>query len=219
MADPNRGGYGAHYQHQQWYGASQDSSSDFPGRQPHSWVFSGGRGRGSGSGRRCWFLYSVVRQFSLVIPIILVIMTAYAYAHGARYPRGTPPAGDSSWIPLYLAIPLSAANIIWSFAVIVDHRRSAYRGRPFSQELQLAVESVLTAGAVVCFVLMVVILCRQGNYESWDGGRGMSLAYTQSLGWLLGMQMVASGFLCGRAASEVLRERRERPQQEAYTIH
>lgn len=52
-------------------------------------------------GRKCALLHSVVRQFTLIIPLILIIYTAYVYAHvdlGA--------AGGGVLRPLLLVVPL-----------------------------------------------------------------------------------------------------------------
>ncbi|MBE3042820.1 hypothetical protein IMZ48_09660 [Candidatus Bathyarchaeota archaeon] len=75
----------------------------------------------------------------------------------------------------------SAANIFWNLAAMANHRRAPHTGRPFPQQLHFLAELILTAGALVCFVFMVVILTGRGG--------ALPLAYHQSLAWLLGMQM------------------------------
>lgn len=92
MADPTP-------QHQAWYGSQPPP--EFPRRQPYFSNDVPVRRR-----RKCGFVYSVVRQFSFVIPVILLIVTAYVYGRDAAFRGETPGAGDPVWVPLYLTIPL-----------------------------------------------------------------------------------------------------------------
>ena len=70
---------------------------------------------------------------------------------------------------------------------MVNHRRAPHRGRPFSQEFLFVAELVLTVGAIVCFILMVVVLTTRGSGP--QGRSNLPLAYHRSMAWLLGMQM------------------------------
>lgn len=86
-------------QHQAWYGSQPPPG--FPRRQPYFSSAGPVRRR-----RKCGFVYYVVRQFSFVIPVILVIVTAYVYGRDAAFRGEAPGAGDPVWVPLYLTIPL-----------------------------------------------------------------------------------------------------------------
>lgn len=92
-------------QHQAWYGSQPPPG--FPRRQPYFAQAGPVRRR-----HKCGFVYSVVRQFSFVIPVILVIVTAYVYGRNAAFPGKTPGAGDPAWVPLYLTIPLVRSSLL-----------------------------------------------------------------------------------------------------------
>lgn len=70
---------------------------------------------------------------------------------------------------------------------MVNHRRAPHRGRPFSEEFLFLVELILTVGALVCFILMLVVLVSRGRGPQGSGD--LPLAYHRSMAWLLGMQM------------------------------
>lgn len=70
---------------------------------------------------------------------------------------------------------------------MINHRRAPHRGRPFSQELLFLVELILTVGAIVCFIFMVVVLTTRGSGS--QGGGNLPLPYHRSMAWLLAMQM------------------------------
>ena len=70
---------------------------------------------------------------------------------------------------------------------MINHRRSPHRGRKFSHEFQFLTELILTVGAIVCFILMVIVLVARGG-GSW-GRADLPVAYHRSMAWLLGMQM------------------------------
>lgn len=61
---------------------------------------------------------------------------------------------------------------------MVNRRRAPHRGRLFPHEFQFLAELILTVGAVVCFILMVVVLLSRGG-----------AVYDRSMAALLGMQM------------------------------
>lgn len=69
--------------------------------------------------------------------------------------------------------------------MMINQRRSRHRGRPFPLEMQFLTELILTVGAVVCLILMVVVLYDRG----WAGRGYFPRPYHQSMGWLLGIQM------------------------------
>lgn len=96
--------------HQGWYGAQPPPPppQGFAYRAPYYAEYGAPVERRS-SRRSCGYAQSVVRQFSLVVPVILVIVTAYVYGRDAHFRGGTPGAGDPVWVPLYLTIPIVRA--------------------------------------------------------------------------------------------------------------
>lgn len=94
--------------HQGWYGAQPPPPppQGFAYRAPYYAEYGGAPVERRSSRRGCGYAQSVVRQFSLVVPVILVIVTAYVYGRDAHFRGGRPGAGDPLWVPLYLTIPI-----------------------------------------------------------------------------------------------------------------
>ena len=120
----------------------------------------------------------------------MIIITAYVYIRDVELDnRDNLGADDPAWLPLYVVIPLSAANIFWSFAVMITQRRAVHRGRPISQNVTLVVELILATGGVVCFSLMIAYI--HDKISDRDGSRRyyFPLSYEGAIAWLLGVQM------------------------------
>lgn len=95
--------------HQGWYGAQHPPPPPPPrgfAYQAPYYATYGPPVERRAPRRKCGFAQSVVRQFSFVVPVILVVVTAYVYGRDSHFRRRRPGAGDPVWVPLYLTIPI-----------------------------------------------------------------------------------------------------------------
>jgi hypothetical protein len=189
--------------HRQWYGAQQNNhdqnyqQNHYQQQQPPPLRSQGWApypavpmaGRAARRRRRCDLLYSILHHVSPIVPFIMIVITAYVYVRDVDFGlRDDPGPNDPAWLPLYVVIPLSVANICWSFAVMITQRRAVHRGRPISQGAALAVEVILAAGGVVCFALLIAYIGDRMSGRG-DNANYFPLSYEGAIAWLLGVQM------------------------------
>ncbi|KAJ4184964.1 hypothetical protein NW755_008878 [Fusarium falciforme] len=109
------------------------------------------------------FVVSTARQFSLIIPFVIVILSIW-------------------WSFRYQAI----ASAIWSIAMIISARRALHHMSHVPMPVNAAVQLILAIGATVCFALLVY---HMETYDYWtrytEGGMAALLAMLFIVNWIL----------------------------------
>ncbi|PKS08704.1 hypothetical protein jhhlp_004757 [Lomentospora prolificans] len=168
--------------------------------------------------KRSWDrTHSILRQVCVALPFVMMVVIAYIYIRESTVRENMNfPANNSIWTPLYTVLPLAFANLVWSCSrMTLDTRRSHHRGKPIGPMLEFGIEFVLAAGSIACFAIIVWYLKKSSDNLSFTRPRAASI---NSLGWLLGLQMLSSVSLCVIAGLRAKNERKGRAQQEESYI-
>ncbi|CAI4214498.1 unnamed protein product [Parascedosporium putredinis] len=149
------------YQQHPGLGPNPHQNQGYGGHRPSHWVpFTQPRRE-----RRRWDrTTSILRQFSMALPVVMIIVVAYMYIREAheRSSMDFPPSAPI-WTPLYTILPLAVTTLVWTCVVTGIQRRSERTGGPSTPFYLFAVELVFAIGSIACFAIMVWYL-----NKTWD---------------------------------------------------
>ncbi|KAM5341684.1 hypothetical protein ACJ41O_014715 [Fusarium nematophilum] len=159
-----------------------------PRRRPSSW------------------LALTARQFSLIIPAIIVILNIWWSIRQDVCPSSAGVGHECFWM-LWLSLPIAVASCIWAIALNINARRISHHMSHIPAPVNAAVQLILAVGATVCFAL---ILYHIESYDIWSRYAEGSMAA------LLAILMVINWFLFGWTAYEIKRDRRDRQNANSH---
>ncbi|KAJ4241612.1 hypothetical protein NW757_012055 [Fusarium falciforme] len=131
------------------------------------------------------FVVSTARQFSLIIPFVIVILSIWWSFRYQVCPSDAAVGHPCSWL-LWLSLPIAIASAIWSIAMIISARRALHHMSHVPMPVNAAVQLILAIGATVCFALLVY---HMETYDYWtrytEGGMAALLAMLFIVNWIL----------------------------------
>ncbi|KAF4983334.1 hypothetical protein FDECE_17323 [Fusarium decemcellulare] len=134
---------------------------------------------------RANFVVVTARQFSLIIPGIIVILCIWWSIREEVCSSDAPVGHPCSWV-LWTSLPIAAASCIWSIAMNISGRRASHHMSHIPPPVNATVQLLLALGATACFVLLVY---HMETYEIWsryaEGGMVALLAILMVINWIL----------------------------------
>ncbi|CAM1503564.1 Fc.00g011550.m01.CDS01 [Cosmosporella sp. VM-42] len=140
------------------------------------------------------YLIPLASQFSLVIPVVIVILNIWWSATRRVCPPSATASSPCFWL-LWLSLPVATVSFLWGVVGTISNRRAAHHMGHVSKGVDVGARAVLGLGTSVCFALLVVHMVR---WDVWSTGCEAGMVA------LLGILMYGiheSGY-CGSFANE-----------------
>ncbi|KAK1993294.1 hypothetical protein LX36DRAFT_586679 [Colletotrichum falcatum] len=185
-------------------------------QQPHWYGQPGRRPPGAGSAcspetdrfnrkrRRCTYMYYVLRQMAIIVPLVVLFLNINIYvSRRGRYLNDSTSPADPIFYTLWLTVPISCLVLIWSVAAVLCRKRVPYRGG-IPKHFHFGMELCFSLGTTVCWILLVIqIESKKSNgYYSYP-----YIQYEAALAFLLGVIMLSEFGLLARAWFEFTNDR------------
>ncbi|KAM0427790.1 hypothetical protein ACHAPT_007247 [Fusarium lateritium] len=152
------------------------------------------------------FIVSTARQFSLIIPFVIVILSIWWSFRYEVCPDDAVVGHPCSWL-LWLSLPIAIASALWSIIMIISARRALHHMSHVPSPVNVAVQLVLALGATACFALL---LYHMETYNYWS-------RYTEGgMAALLAMLLIVNWILFVWTANEAVVDRRERQHANSH---
>ncbi|KAF6829548.1 hypothetical protein CMUS01_08118 [Colletotrichum musicola] len=183
----------------QWYGQQQyHGATEGGGCSPKADRFNRKR-------RRCTYMYYVLRQIAIVVPLVVVFLNINIYvSRRGRYLNDSTSPADAIFGAMWLSVPLSCLLLLWSVVTVIFRKRAAHHRGGIPKHFHFGMELCFSLGATVCWALLVVqIVSKKSNgFYAYP-----YIQYEAALAFLLGLIMLAEYGLLGRAWFEFSNDR------------
>ncbi|KAK2052054.1 hypothetical protein LY76DRAFT_357008 [Colletotrichum caudatum] len=191
-----------HHHHQpHWYGqhpGSRARSGAGPGPcSPETDRFNRKR-------RRFTYMYYVLRQMAIFVPVIVLFLNINIYvSRRGKYLNDSTSPADPIFYTLWLTVPISCLVLIWSVAAVVCRKRVPCRGG-IPKHFHFGMELCFSLGTTICWILLVIqIESKKSNgYYEYP-----YIQYEAALAFLLGVIMLSEFGLLARAWFEFTNDR------------
>ncbi|KAK2030404.1 hypothetical protein LX32DRAFT_615622 [Colletotrichum zoysiae] len=191
-----------HHHHQQphWYGQQPGSR----GRSGAGPPCSPETDRLNRKRRRFTYMYYVLRQVAIFVPVIVLFLNVNIYvSRRGKYLNDSTSPADPIFYTLWLTVPISCLVLIWSVAAVVCRKRMPCRGG-IPKHFHFGMELCFSLGTTICWILLVIqIESKKSNgYYSYP-----YIQYEAALAFLLGVIMLSEFGLLARAWFEFANDR------------
>ncbi|EXF78918.1 hypothetical protein CFIO01_11840 [Colletotrichum fioriniae PJ7] len=190
------------HQQQYWYGqqpgvGGRSCRSSGSAKSPENERFNRKR-------RRCTYMYYVLRQLAIIVPLVVIFLNINIYcSRRGKYLNDSTSAADPIFYSLWLSVPISCILLIWSLITVIWRKRDAHRsGIP--KHFHFGMELCFTLGTTICWILLVIqIESKKSNgYYAYP-----YIQYEAALAFLLGLIMMSEFGLLARAWFEFTNDR------------
>ncbi|KAF9871316.1 hypothetical protein CkaCkLH20_11237 [Colletotrichum karsti] len=184
-------------QQRYWYGQPDTRRYSGGGCSPESDRFNRKR-------RRCTYMYYVLRQLAIIVPLVVVFLNVNIYvSRRGKYLNDSTSPSDPIFYAMWLSVPLSVLLMIWSITTVIFRKRDAARGG-IPKHFHFGMELCFSLGATICWILLVIqIESKKSNgYYAYP-----YIQYEAALAFLLGLIMLSEFGLLGRAWFEFSNDR------------
>ncbi|KAI3544651.1 hypothetical protein CPAR01_14458 [Colletotrichum paranaense] len=189
------------HQQQYWYGqqpgGGRSCRSSGSAKSPENERFNRKR-------RRCTYMYYVLRQLAIIVPLVVIFLNINIYcSRRGKYLNDSTSPADPIFYSLWLSVPISCILLIWSLITVIWRKRDAYRGG-IPKHFHFGMELCFTLGTTICWILLVIqIESKKSNgYYAYP-----YIQYEAALAFLLGLIMMSEFGLLARAWFEFTNER------------
>ncbi|OLN87737.1 hypothetical protein CCHL11_05628 [Colletotrichum chlorophyti] len=146
--------------------------------------------------RRCTYMYYVLRQVAIIVPLVIIFLNINIYVsrRGKYLNDSTSPT---------LSNLISCLLVIWSLTTVICRKRTPYRGG-IPKHFHFGMELCFVLGTTVCWSLLVVqIESKKSNgYYAYP-----YIQYEAALAFLMGLVMMSEFGLLARAWFEFTNDR------------
>ncbi|KAJ0317718.1 hypothetical protein Brms1b_004722 [Colletotrichum noveboracense] len=166
-------------QQRYWYGQHPPSCAPLP-PSPESDRFNRKR-------RRCTYMYYVLRQLAIVVPLVVVFLNINIYvSRRGKYLNDDTSPSDPIFYAMWLSVPLSVLMMLWSFTTVIFRKRAEHQRGGIPKHVHFGMELCFSLGATICWILLVIqIESKKGNaFYAYPYMR-----YEAALAFLLGLIM------------------------------
>ncbi|KAF0327013.1 hypothetical protein K4K61_012734 [Colletotrichum sp. SAR11_59] len=191
-------------QQRYWYG--QRPSSCYAPPSPESDRFNRKR-------RRCTYMYYVLRQLAIVVPLVVVFLNINIYvSRRGKYLNDDTSPSDPIFYAMWLSVPLSVLMMLWSFTTVIFRKRAEHQRGGIPKHVHFGMELCFSLGATICWILLVIqIESKKSNaFYAYPYMR-----YEAALAFLLGLIMLSEYGLLFRAWFEFSNDRTRLEDQAA----
>ncbi|KAH9236387.1 hypothetical protein K456DRAFT_1582055 [Colletotrichum gloeosporioides 23] len=192
-------------QQRYWYGQHPPSCAPLP-PSPESDRFNRKR-------RRCTYMYYVLRQLAIVVPLVVVFLNINIYvSRRGKYLNDDTSPSDPIFYAMWLSVPLSVLMMLWSFTTVIFRKRAEHQRGGIPKHVHFGMELCFSLGATICWILLVIqIESKKGNaFYAYPYMR-----YEAALAFLLGLIMLSEYGLLFRAWFEFSNDRTRLEDQAA----
>ncbi|GJC87478.1 hypothetical protein ColLi_10316 [Colletotrichum liriopes] len=186
-----------HQQQQHWYGQPGRPRSGGSACSPETDRFNRKR-------RRCTYMYYVLRQIAIIVPLVVMFLNINIYvSRRGKYLNDSTSPADPIFYTLWLTVPISCLLLIWSVTAVICRKRAPCRGG-IPKHFHFGMELCFTLGTTICWILLVIqIESKKSNgYYAYP-----YIQYEAALAFLLGLIMVSQFGLIARAWFEFSNDR------------
>ncbi|KAJ0383609.1 hypothetical protein COL922a_010128 [Colletotrichum nupharicola] len=192
-------------QQRYWYGQHPPSCAPLP-PSPESDRFNRKR-------RRCTYMYYVLRQLAIVVPLVVVFLNINIYvSRRGKYLNDDTSPSDPIFYAMWLSVPLSVLMMLWSFTTVIFRKRAEHQRGGIPKHVHFGMELCFSLGATICWILLVIqIESKKSNaFYAYPYMR-----YEAALAFLLGLIMLSEYGLLFRAWFEFSNDRTRLEDQAA----
>ncbi|WDK18624.1 hypothetical protein CGRA01v4_09909 [Colletotrichum graminicola] len=146
--------------------------------------------------RRCTYMYYVLRQMAIFVPVVVLFLNINIYvSRRGKYLNDSTSPADPIFYSLWLTVPISCLVLIWSAIAVICRKRVPYRGG-IPKHFHFGMELCFSLGTTICWILLVIqIESKKSNgYYSYP-----YIQYEAALAFLLGVIMLSEFGLLARA--------------------
>ncbi|TDZ60872.1 hypothetical protein CTRI78_v004652 [Colletotrichum trifolii] len=155
--------------------------------------------------RRCTYMYYVLRQVAIIVPLVVIFLNINIYvSRRGKYLNDSTSPSDPIFYAMWLSVPLSCLLLLWAIVTIVFRKREAHMRAGMPKHFHFGMELCFSLGATICWILLVI------QIESKKSNGFYAYPYIQyeaALAFLLGLIMLAEYGLLGRAWFEFSNDR------------
>ncbi|KAF4908002.1 hypothetical protein CGCVW01_v012399 [Colletotrichum viniferum] len=191
-------------QQRYWYGQHPSSCHAPP---------SPGSDRFNRKRRRCAYMYYVLRQLAIVVPLVVVFLNINIYvSRRGKYLNDDTSPSDPIFYAMWLSVPLSVLMMLWSFTTVIFRKRAEHQRGGVPKHVHFGMELCFSLGATICWILLVIqIESKKSNaFYAYPYMR-----YEAALAFLLGLIMLSEYGLLFRAWFEFSNDRTRLEDQAA----
>ncbi|KAK2008871.1 hypothetical protein LZ32DRAFT_488985, partial [Colletotrichum eremochloae] len=106
--------------------------------------------------RRCTYMYYVLRQMAIFVPIVVVFLNINIYvSRRGRYLNDSTSPADPIFYTLWLTVPISCLVLLWSVVAVLCRKRAPRRGG-IPKHFHFGMELCFSLGTTVCWILLVI---------------------------------------------------------------
>ncbi|KAF4891734.1 hypothetical protein CGCF415_v013256 [Colletotrichum fructicola] len=163
--------------------------------------------------RRCTYMYYVLRQLAIVVPLVVVFLNINIYvSRRGKYLNDDTSPSDPIFYAMWLSVPLSVLMMLWSFTTVIFRKRAEHQRGGIPKHVHFGMELCFSLGATICWILLVIqIESKKSNaFYAYPYMR-----YEAALAFLLGLIMLSEYGLLFRAWFEFSNDRTRLEDQAA----